>query len=201
MISTRSQVRRDHALSSCWAMCDPPMVGRGTGSAASHPGRRKVNLRPAGSEALEGLIGVRVAREVGLKTLSDSQTLQRLAKKLAKDEVARKLLTVMPDEVSEDDINLTLDTPYSRILQELGNANQNADYEAFVRAVPVRDTNFRSQVARALLFQSFARYEKAALVAITEAADPPPPSCLRKSSEMQFSPIRQPQPGTATPPT
>lgn len=114
---------------------------------------------------------VRIAREAGLKTLSDSQTLQRLAKKLAKDEVARKLLTAMPDEVSEDDINLTLSTPYPRILRELEDANQNADYEAFVRAVPVRDTNFRAQVARALLFQSFTRYEKAALVAITEDAD------------------------------
>ncbi len=114
---------------------------------------------------------VRSGKQAGLDALSDSQTLQRLAKKLAKDEIARKLLSAMPNEVGEDDITLTLNTPYPRILQELEQAKQNADYETLVRTVPIRDTSFRPQVARSLLFQSFARYEKAALLVITENAE------------------------------
>ncbi|MBK0420573.1 AAA family ATPase [Leucobacter sp. CSA2] len=120
----------------------------------------------AQGEEVSGL--VRAAKQAGLDALSDSQTLQRLAKKLAKDEVARKLLSEMPDEVGEDEITLTLTTPYPGILQELEQAKQNNDYEAFVRKVPVRDTSFRAQVARALLFLSITRYEKAALLTITE---------------------------------
>ncbi|WP_347345085.1 AAA family ATPase [Microbacterium sp.] len=130
-----------------------------------------VAMKQADAQGEDAAELVRSGKQAGLDALSDSQTLQRLAKKLAKDEIARKLLSAMPNEVGEDDITLTLNTPYPRILQELEQAKQNADYETLVRTVPIRDTSFRPQVARSLLFQSFARYEKAALLVITENAE------------------------------
>lgn len=111
------------------------------------------------------------ARVAGLSALSPAHTVERLAKKLAKDKVARELLAEMPDEVGSDDITLTLTSPYASIRSQLEGSLRTDDYETLVRTVPIRDTGFRAQVARALLFPSFSRYEKAALVAIAETME------------------------------
>ncbi|BCW68461.1 hypothetical protein NicSoilB4_32240 [Arthrobacter sp. NicSoilB4] len=111
------------------------------------------------------------AKANALGSLGKDQTLERLAKKLAKDEVARTLIAHMPNEVSDDAVNISFPSPYASILQQLQKMHSADDLEALVRATPVRDTELRSQVARALDFQSYRNYQKAGLVCIRESKE------------------------------
>lgn len=111
------------------------------------------------------------AKKAGLAALSGAQTLERLAKKLAKDELARSLMSFLPDEVTEDDVEIHLSSPYRRILTELNRFLVGDDYEALVRAVPIRDTGFRNEVAKSLGFASYKSYQKAALVCVNRRPD------------------------------
>lgn len=114
---------------------------------------------------------VAAAKMNALNILGKSGTLDRLARKMAKDEVARRLLGHMPDEVGNDDVNVSFPSPYPRISQELQGLHAADDYEALVRATPIRDTDFRNQVARGLDFSSYKLYQRAALVLIAESKD------------------------------
>jgi hypothetical protein len=104
-----------------------------------------------------------------LKVLGRGQTLERLARKLARDEVGRKLLMHMPAVVGEEDVSISFPSPYPEIFETLQVLHGANDYEALVRKTPIRDTDLRSQVARALNFQNYERYQKAGLVCISES--------------------------------
>jgi energy-coupling factor transporter ATP-binding protein EcfA2 len=114
---------------------------------------------------------VTAAKTNALNIMGKKGTLERLARKMAKDEVARRLLGHMPDEVGNDDVSVSFPSPYPRISQELQGLHDAGDYEALVRATPIRDTDFRNQVAKGLDFPSYKSYQRAALVCITESRD------------------------------
>lgn len=111
------------------------------------------------------------AKANALGALGKTQTLERLAMKLAKDEVSRKLVAHMPDTVDDSDVSISFPSPYPLIFQGLKTMHRTDDYEAIVRATPVRDTELRSQVAKALHFQTHKNYQKAGLVCIRESTE------------------------------
>lgn len=104
-----------------------------------------------------------------LSELGDSATTNRLATKLAKDALARKLLAHMPDAVDDGDVTITIPSPLPRIRTELQTLHTNSDYDGLVSAVPIRDTKVRSDVAAILDFKNFRDYQKAALKCIGES--------------------------------
>jgi energy-coupling factor transporter ATP-binding protein EcfA2/uncharacterized Ntn-hydrolase superfamily protein len=108
------------------------------------------------------------AIKAGLRALGGAGTLERLAMKLAKDELARSLLSSLPNEISEDDIEIRLSSPYPGKIAELTRLLKSDNYESLVREVPIRDTGFRNEVAKSLGFASVQRYQKAALVCVNQ---------------------------------
>jgi hypothetical protein len=112
---------------------------------------------------------VQLAKLRGLGALAKSETLERLARKLAKDEIVRTIAAHVPTDVHEEEVVLTLPSPYAKFLTKLQRFQETANYEAVVRLTPVRDTGFRHQVAQALLFQSYQQYQRAALLCISES--------------------------------
>ncbi len=110
------------------------------------------------------------AKEMALNELTKAATLPRLAKKLAKDEVARKLVAFMPDEVGTQDIQIAFPSPYEHILAELEGMLEAYDYEGLIKAIPVRNTGLRNQVSTALNFRTITDFQRAALICITEDA-------------------------------
>lgn len=108
------------------------------------------------------------AKEMALADLAKAATLPRLARKLAKDEVARKLVAFMPDEVGVEDIEISFSSPYKNILGELEGMLKAQDYEGLIKAIPIRNTGLRNQVAMALNFRTLNDFQRAALVCITE---------------------------------
>ncbi|WP_137772254.1 MULTISPECIES: DUF4435 domain-containing protein [unclassified Microbacterium] len=103
-----------------------------------------------------------------LSELRTAGTLPRIAKKLAKDEVARKLVAQMPSEVSDDDIEISFPSPYPRALAELQNMLEAEDVQGLMRAIPIRNTGVRAKVAAALRFTSVQDYQQAARVCVSE---------------------------------
>jgi hypothetical protein len=108
------------------------------------------------------------ARQSILSELTTAGTLPRIAKKLAKDEVARKLVAQMPSEVSDDDVTISFPSPYPRVLAELNNMLEAEDVQGLMRAVPIRNTGVRAKVAAALRFTSVQDYQQAARVCVSE---------------------------------
>lgn len=110
------------------------------------------------------------AKEMALNDLTKAATLPRLATKLAKGEVARKLVAFMPDEVGAEDVDISFPSPYRHILAELEGMLEAHDYEGLIKAIPVRNTGLRNQVATALNFRTISDFQRAALICITEDA-------------------------------
>lgn len=101
-----------------------------------------------------------------LSELGQAGTLDRLAKKLAKDAVSRELLAHMPIDIDTNDVSVTFPSPLAGILAELQRLHSSADYDGLVRALPLRDTGARTKVAVKLGFRHLRDYEKAARVCI-----------------------------------
>ncbi|KUM36432.1 AAA family ATPase [Arthrobacter sp. EpRS71] len=101
-----------------------------------------------------------------MNTLGSPGTLERLAAKLAKDALARKLVAHMPETVGSADITITISSPYTEILSELREYLENRKYDELVRLLPIRNTSVRNEIAGALGFRSVSDYQRAALVSI-----------------------------------
>lgn len=110
------------------------------------------------------------AENRALKALGKAETLERLAAKLAKDVVARKLISHMPETVGSDDIAINISSPYTEILTNLQEHLENKRYDDLVRLLPIRNTSLRNEVAGALGFRSIVDYQRAALVCIASSS-------------------------------
>ncbi|ROS53895.1 AAA family ATPase [Frigoribacterium sp. PhB118] len=110
------------------------------------------------------------ARSAGLTALTEPATLERLAKKLAVAELRRRALEHVPDSVDEQDtqIQITLPSPYPRLLERLRGLASAGDMEQLVALLPIRDTPFRNRVASALGFASVAHYESHVRVSLMQ---------------------------------
>lgn len=113
---------------------------------------------------------VEAARSTALGEIGRVGTLERLAKKLAKDALARKLVAHMPGEVGNEDVTITITSPLPSITRKLQAFHLAADYDGFVREIPLRDTAVPIQIAKQLGFRDAKDYQRAALVCITETA-------------------------------
>ncbi|MFF1831293.1 AAA family ATPase [Paenarthrobacter sp. NPDC058040] len=109
------------------------------------------------------------AEQRALKALGSPGTLERLAAKLAKDAVARKLVAHMPETVGSDDITIRIPSPYAQILSELQAHLKGRRYDDLVRLLPIRNTSLRNEIAGALGFRSAGDYQRAALVCIASS--------------------------------
>lgn len=110
------------------------------------------------------------AEQRALNTLGSTGTLERLAAKLAKDALARKLVAHMPETVGSADIIINIPSPYTEILSELQAHLENRRYDDLVRLVPIRNTSVRNEIAGALGFRSASDYQRAALVCIESSS-------------------------------
>lgn len=107
------------------------------------------------------------AEQKALNTLGSPGTLERLAAKLAKDALARKLVAHMPETVGRADIKINIPSPYTEILYEVQEHLNNRRYDDLVRLLPIRNTSLRNEIAGALGFRSVSDYQRAALVSIS----------------------------------
>lgn len=109
-----------------------------------------------------------LAMDAGVDALAVNDGVDRAARKLATDEVVRRMVSAIPSEITDPEVCIRVISPYSEIKRRLEEFHAARDYENLVREVSVRDSGFRHQVAKALGFDSYRRYEKAALVSIVE---------------------------------
>jgi energy-coupling factor transporter ATP-binding protein EcfA2 len=105
----------------------------------------------------------RSARDVALKILCDTATLDRLASKLAVAALRRTFVTKIPTKVDEkaDPIEISVPSPYPAIRAELASLAYARDYDGLISLLPVRDTALPSRVATSLGFQHSDDYESA----------------------------------------
>ena len=110
------------------------------------------------------------ARARMLASLRVTGTLERLAGKLATSEVHRKIVDQMPHELdgTVDPIEISFASPFPNIFTELQRMLAAELIDDLVRAVPIRDTSLRAQVATALGYQRFADYEAAVRVQLRQ---------------------------------
>lgn len=111
---------------------------------------------------------VSIAKSDMLQALGESGVLSRFAAKMAKDEVTRSLVDHLPAQVSAEDIEITVPSPFVRIDSELRELHAADDYESLVKRVSIRDSAARARVASALQFKSIVLYERAARKRILE---------------------------------
>ena len=119
------------------------------------------------------------ARDAALDSLRSEGTFQRLASKLALTEVRRKLGEELPTSVGPDveRIELSISSPFGRILSEIQDLSNADDLDGLVRLLPIRDTALRNKVAGALGFRTTSDYESAVRVRVK--ADPTLASVLQ----------------------
>ncbi|NKG21995.1 AAA family ATPase [Paeniglutamicibacter terrestris] len=109
------------------------------------------------------------AKAAGIAALASNQGLHRIAKKLATDEVSRKLVTAVPSEITDPKITFNLPSPYAEIRARLDELHAGDNYEELVRIASIRDSAFRDRVAAALGAQSKEQYQSVARRAIAES--------------------------------
>lgn len=111
------------------------------------------------------------ARSRVLSALRTPGTLERLAGKLALAEVQRRIVDGLPHELdgSTDTIAVSFQSPYPKILGEIEQFLREGKVDSLMRAVPIRDTAVRTQIASALGYQKLADYESAVRVRITDS--------------------------------
>ncbi|MEV4736654.1 MULTISPECIES: AAA family ATPase [unclassified Microbacterium] len=110
------------------------------------------------------------ARDSAIAALREPGVIERLAKKIARDEVSRRLVSSMPGEISDEEIVIQIQSPLPETQQRLSELLASEDYDALIRNIPIRDTSVRARVARALGFQSISAYEQSALTRIRRSA-------------------------------
>lgn len=110
------------------------------------------------------------AEQRALNALGSPGTLERLAAKLAKDALARKLVAHMPETDGSSDITIQIPSPYPEILSELKAHLEGRRYDDLVRLLPIRNTSLRHEIAGELGFRSASDYQRAALVCITSSS-------------------------------
>lgn len=110
------------------------------------------------------------AEQRALNALGSPGTLVRLAAKLAKDALARKLVAHMPETVGSADITIHIPSPYTEILSELQSHLESRRYDDLVRLLPIRNTSLRNEITGALAFRSASDYQRAALVCIASSS-------------------------------
>ncbi|WP_372699732.1 AAA family ATPase [Arthrobacter sp. JSM 101049] len=111
------------------------------------------------------------AKAAGLSALAENNGLERIAKKLATDEVTRTLVAAATSEVTDSVIQIKLTSPYARIKNKIDELHAANDYESLIRIASIRDSAFRNKVAKALGVDRIDRYQKAAAVAIAESPE------------------------------
>lgn len=109
------------------------------------------------------------ARGVAIAELSKDGCVERLAAKIAKDEIVRRFTDFVPKKVDVEDVDIQIRSPYPEICNRIRNCIQGADYDALIELVPVRDTGVRNVVARALKFGSVHDYQSAARARIAQS--------------------------------
>lgn len=114
---------------------------------------------------------VSAAKAAGIAALAANQGLHRIAKKLATDEVWRKLVTAVPSEITDPEITFNLPSPYAKIKARLDELHAEDNYEELVRITPIRDSAFRDRVTTALGAHSKEQYQSAARRAIAESPE------------------------------
>ncbi|WP_084183852.1 AAA family ATPase [Agromyces cerinus] len=111
------------------------------------------------------------AKSALLQSLSQPETVDRFARKLALAEVRRKVVDHIPEVLGEKDIQISVPSPFNEIRDKLESILASGDYEGMVKEVSIRDSSARAAVARAMGFGSFALYERAARRQITENSE------------------------------
>lgn len=114
---------------------------------------------------------VRAAKAAGVAALAANRGLDRIARKLATDEVSRKLVTLVPAEIADPDIFFKMPSPYTEIRTRLNVLHADGNYEELVRIASIRDSAFRDRVATALGAHSKEQYQSAARRAIAESSE------------------------------
>ncbi len=109
------------------------------------------------------------ARAKIIASLRTPGTLERLAGKLAISEVRRRIVDELPHELDAtvDPIEISFASPFQKILNELQLMLEVANIDDLIRAVPIRDSAVRTQVASALGYQKITDYESAVRVQIS----------------------------------
>ncbi|UYQ78223.1 AAA family ATPase [Glutamicibacter sp. JL.03c] len=108
-------------------------------------------------------VKVEEAKSAAMKALGKNETLERLTGHLSKSVVARKLVEYMPDVVDENAIEINFDSPFPQILRQMKDHLTAGAYDELIKALPIRNTSMRIEIARHLGFQSIQDYETAAL--------------------------------------
>ena len=101
------------------------------------------------------------ARAAGFAALGKPETLLHLAEVLATAEMRRRAMEMLPTKLasSGEEVKVVLSSPFSGIKKKIGELLTIEDFDALVRLLPIRDSAFRSQVAKALKFPSRSEYE------------------------------------------
>lgn len=106
---------------------------------------------------------VEKAKKAALKVLGKDRTLERLTGHLSKSVVARKLVEYMPNDVDENPIEISFGSPYPEILGKMQDHHAADAFDELIKALPIRNTSVRIEIAKSLGFQSIQDYETAAL--------------------------------------
>ncbi|QPE04696.1 hypothetical protein IT882_00540 [Microbacterium schleiferi] len=128
--------------------------------------RAQADLLGESSEALASR-----GKAAFLKALGEAGTLERLARKMARDEVNRKLADHIPGAIGDENIEISIPSPYPKVLSNLQEMLARRDYEGMVKTVSIRDSAARVLTARAMEFASIVMYERAARARIAEDDD------------------------------
>lgn len=112
---------------------------------------------------------VEEAKKAALSAFGRSGALEGLTGQLAKSVVARKLVEHMPAKVDEKPIQISFDSPYPQILSQMQNHLAADAYDELVKALPIRNTSVRIEIAKSLGFRSIQDYERAALHRISNS--------------------------------
>jgi energy-coupling factor transporter ATP-binding protein EcfA2 len=113
---------------------------------------------------------VQAARSA-LLTSMKPEHLQHFARKLALDEVHRKVVDHIPTTITAEDLEFRVPSRYEEILSTLDTMLGNQDYDGIVRSVSIRDSPACNAVARAMKFNSAAIFEQAARKQMLAHAD------------------------------
>ncbi|GAB2820922.1 hypothetical protein GCM10027022_08960 [Alpinimonas psychrophila] len=108
------------------------------------------------------------ARDAALESLRSNGTFERLASKLALAEVRRKLGEELPTTIGpyDETIELSISSPFGRILGEIQALSDADDLDGLVRLLPIRETPLRTSVAAELGFRTYRDYESAVRVRV-----------------------------------
>jgi len=97
-----------------------------------------------------------------IDALSETGVVDRVAQKLAVDQVHRTVVDHIPSSVTSEDVSIALPSPLVEIREKLQRLCDQRDYGGLVTEVPIRDSAARSRLARAMHFASVDLYEQAA---------------------------------------